>query len=54
MPQLLMRNSPDDAAWGSSGKDAKYLSTLRRLLGKIDDEDRRLILHMAQRMAGRG
>jgi transcriptional regulator with XRE-family HTH domain len=29
MPQLLKRKSPDETAWGSSGKDAKYLSTLR-------------------------
>jgi hypothetical protein len=39
---------------GNSGKDARFLSTLRRLLSKINEEDRRLILHMAGKMAGRG
>jgi hypothetical protein len=38
-------------AWGSSGKDARYLSMLRRLLGKSDEQHRKLILLMAQKMA---
>jgi len=51
MPNLLKQKS--EVAWGSSGKDAKFLSQLRRLLGKANDEDRKLILHMAQKMACR-
>jgi hypothetical protein len=35
------------------GKDARYLNKLRRLLGKSDEENRKLLLHMAQRMARR-
>jgi hypothetical protein len=34
LPNLLKRNSPDDTAWGSTGKEARYLNKLRRLLGK--------------------
>jgi len=37
--------------WGSSGKDARYLGKLRRLLSKSAEEDRRFILHLAQKVA---
>jgi len=53
VPNLLKRKSSDEGAWGSSGRDARFLSKLRRLLGKSSDEDRKLILHMAQKMAKR-
>jgi transcriptional regulator with XRE-family HTH domain len=52
LPNLPKRKSSDDMAWGSSGKDARYLGKLRRLLAKTEDEDRKLLLFMAQRMAG--
>src|SRR5258708_31381028 len=55
-PKLLnlpKRNSSDDIAWGSAGKDARYLSKLRRLLGKTEEGNRKLILHVAQKMARR-
>jgi transcriptional regulator with XRE-family HTH domain len=51
LPSLPKRKSSDDMAWGSSGKDARYLSKLRRLLGKSDEQHRKLILLMAQKMA---
>jgi transcriptional regulator with XRE-family HTH domain len=51
LPNLLKQKSSDKGAWGSSGKDARFLSKLRRLLGKSDKEDRKLLLHMAQKMA---
>ena len=51
LPNLPKRKSSDDIAWGSSGKDARYLGKLRRLLAKTEDEDRKLLLYMAQRMA---
>jgi transcriptional regulator with XRE-family HTH domain len=50
----LLRKSPAETEWGSAGKDAQFLNKLRRLLGKIDEEGRRLILHMARKMVGRG
>ncbi len=53
LPDLLKRKSYEEDAWGSSGKDARFLSKLRRLLGKSSDEDRKLILRMAQEMANR-
>jgi len=53
MPNLPKRRSADDIAWGSTGKDARFLSRLRRLLGKSDEEHRKLILLMAQKMAHR-
>jgi transcriptional regulator with XRE-family HTH domain len=52
VPNLLKRKSDNDG-WGSSGKDGRYLNKLRRLLGKSDVQDRKLILNMAQKMARR-
>jgi transcriptional regulator with XRE-family HTH domain len=55
-PKLLnlpKRKSSDDIAWGSSGKDARFLNKLRRLLGKAAENDRKLLLHMTQKMVRR-
>ena len=51
LPNLPKRKSSDDVAWGSSGKDARFLNKLRRLLSKTEEADRKLLLHMAQKMA---
>jgi transcriptional regulator with XRE-family HTH domain len=51
LPNLLKRKSSDEIAWGSSGKEARYLSKLRRSLGKANEQDRKVILFMAQKMA---
>ena len=51
VPNLIARKSSDDIAWGSSGKDAKFLNQLCRLLGKAKEEDRKLILYTLQKMA---
>jgi hypothetical protein len=53
LPNLPKRKSSDDIAWGSVGKDARFLNKLRRLLSKADEGDRKLILYMAQKMANR-
>jgi transcriptional regulator with XRE-family HTH domain len=53
LPNLLKRKSSDDIAWGSAGKDARFLNKLRRVLGKSDEGNRTLILFMAQKMARR-
>ena len=50
LPNLPKRKSSDDIAWGSSGKDARFLSKLRRLLGKAEEADRKLLLYMTQKM----
>jgi len=51
LPNLPKRESSDDIAWGSAGKDARFLGKLRRLLSKTEEADRKLLLHMAQKMA---
>ena len=51
IPNLPKRKSSDDIAWGSVGKDARFLAKLRRLLAKTAEEDRKLLLYMAQKMA---
>jgi len=53
LPNVLKWKSSEDIAWGSKGKDARYLNKLRRVLGKTDDEHRKLVLHMAQKMVHR-
>jgi transcriptional regulator with XRE-family HTH domain len=53
LPNLPKRKSSGDIAWGSSGKDARYLDKLRRVLSKADEEHRKLVMYMAQKMAHR-
>jgi len=43
LPHLPKRKSSDDIGWGGSGKDARFLSKLRRLVGKAEDADRKLL-----------
>lgn len=38
--------------WGSSGKDARLLTQFRRVLARTKERDKKLLLHMAQKMAG--
>jgi len=52
LPNLPKRKTDEDL-WGNSGKDARFLNKLRRLLGKADANDRKLVMHMAQKMARR-
>lgn len=52
--QLHTRQSDaDENSWGSAGKDARVLHRLRKLLHRVDEPDRKLLLHMAQQMARR-
>lgn len=37
--------------WGNKGKEADYLSKLRRLLAKMKPDEQKLLLHMAQKVA---
>jgi transcriptional regulator with XRE-family HTH domain len=53
LPNLPKRKSSDDIAWGSTGKEARFLGRFRRLLGRIEEPDRRLLLYMAQKLATR-
>ena len=51
LPNLPKRKSADDIAWGSSGKDARWLAKFRRLLGRTEESDRKILMFMAQKMA---
>ncbi len=53
LPNLLKRKSSDDIAWGSSGKHANYLHKLRKCLSKAEESDRKLIMVITQKVAGR-
>ncbi len=53
LPKLPKRKTSGDIAWGSSGKNAHFLSKFRRLLGRVEEGDRRLLLYMVQKMARR-
>jgi hypothetical protein len=53
LPNLPKRKTADDIAWGSNGKNAVFLHKLRKCLSKAEETDRRLIMVMAQKMAGR-
>jgi hypothetical protein len=51
LPNLLKRKSADDIVWGITGKDARWFARFRRLLGQINEVDRKLLLFMVQKMA---
>jgi len=53
LPNLPKRKSSDDIAWGSSGKSAQYQSKLRRLLGKAEEADLKLVMEMIQKLSRR-
>ena len=42
---------PKDDEFGSTGKEAAYFSKLRKLLAKMEPDDQKLLLHMAQKVA---
>jgi len=51
--RLPKRKTAEEIVWGSSGKDARILNKLRRLLGRMKESKRRLLLYLAQKMARR-
>jgi len=53
LPNLPRRKTAHEVAWGSSGKEARFLARMRRLLGRLEESDRRLLLFMARKMAYR-
>ena len=51
-PTSLLKVKPaKDDEFGNRGKEAAYLSKLRRLLGKMKPDDQKFLLHMAQKAA---
>jgi hypothetical protein len=53
LENLAKRKTPDDIAWGSSGKEARFLTMFRRILGRIGEKDRKLLLAFAQKVAAK-
>lgn len=53
LENLPKRKTASEIAWGSSGKDARLLSTFRRTLGQIAERDRKLLVSFAQRLVSR-
>jgi transcriptional regulator with XRE-family HTH domain len=53
LPNLSKRKSADDIVWGNSGKDARLLAKFCRLFGRMKEDERGLLLFMAQKMAKR-
>jgi transcriptional regulator with XRE-family HTH domain len=50
LPNLPQRKGAAEIAWGSKGKDARWLAKLRRLLGQASEGDRKLVMFMVQKM----
>jgi transcriptional regulator with XRE-family HTH domain len=48
-----LKDPMDRDRWGSSGNDAEYLSKLCKLLAKMEQDDQKLLLHVAQKVAKR-
>jgi transcriptional regulator with XRE-family HTH domain len=53
LPNLPKRKTAAEIAWGSSGKEAHFLIRFRRVLGSLEEPDRKLLFFMAQKMAAR-
>lgn len=51
LPNLLKRRTADAVVWGTSGKDGRFMHKLVKCLGKSSEEDRKLVLTMAQQLA---
>jgi transcriptional regulator with XRE-family HTH domain len=51
LPNLPKRKTAADIVWGATGKDARFLTKLRRLLARTAAGDRKLLLSMAQKIA---
>jgi transcriptional regulator with XRE-family HTH domain len=48
LPKYKRAKSP---SWGSSGKGARLMAKFHRLLSRTGEDDRKLLLHMARKMA---
>jgi transcriptional regulator with XRE-family HTH domain len=52
-PATLPKPNAAANGWGSSGRDARTLNKFRRLLSRTDEDEMKLLLFMAQKMAQR-
>jgi len=54
LPNLSPRESAESlVADEATDRESRFFDKVRRLLGKIDEKDRQLLLYMAQKLAGR-
>jgi transcriptional regulator with XRE-family HTH domain len=54
-PPAIASNRDKLKTWGVRGSDARYFQKLRRLLAKMNSDDRKLLLYTVQKMAhGKG
>lgn len=51
IPNLPDRKTADEIAAGCSPEEARFLNRMATLLGRLSEHDRRLLLHVARRMA---
>jgi transcriptional regulator with XRE-family HTH domain len=49
----LPRTKNDDHLWGATKKEANELRSFAKALAKLDQSERKLLLHMATKMAGK-
>ncbi|HXG24220.1 MAG TPA: hypothetical protein VNJ09_06660, partial [Chthonomonadales bacterium] len=50
-PKPILKLRPKRVAWGDTGKEARELERFRRLMAKMEDRRRGLLLALAQRLA---
>jgi hypothetical protein len=53
LPHLPKRKTAEEIVWGIVTKEARILENFRGLLSRMNESKRRLLLHMAQKMARR-
>jgi transcriptional regulator with XRE-family HTH domain len=53
VPNLPKRKSANGNEWGDTGKDARSLYKFRRFLSQMEENDRKLLMFMAHKMARR-
>ncbi len=54
LPNLTQRKSTEELAMEiPADRDSRFFQKVRRLIGNINDRDRRLLLYMAQKLANR-
>jgi len=54
LPNLSLRESTEELVQDAEAeKDSRFFEKVKRLVGKIDDKDRQLLLYMAQKLASR-
>jgi transcriptional regulator with XRE-family HTH domain len=53
-PKPALKPRATRAAWGDTGREARELERFRRLLSRMEDRRRGLLLSLAQRLAARG